>query len=166
MEKVTTVLLDSKSMKRREKDVSGSSSALVMELDVQRQNKSGRKVCHKCGKPNHFRRDCPERRLSRPSTPENSSAAIAMDEDIYVLVCFGMDDMVEAVGDGTCSDGACKSWVIDSSSTFHVCPRRDWFYSLCEVSNSTMTLWRMACFCLLPKLEMYSSGCGMVWFAL
>jgi hypothetical protein len=48
----------------------------------------------------------------------------------------------ESVGDGTDSGsgGVGSSWVLDSGSTFHICPRRDWFDSFQEVSDETMTL--------------------------
>lgn len=66
--------------------------------------------------------------------------AIAVDKDIDVIVCLGVDDVGEEVGDGTYSGGACESWVTDSRSIFHVCSRRDWFYSLHEVFDGTVTL--------------------------
>jgi hypothetical protein len=41
---------------------------------------------------------------------------------------------------GNGSGGASSSWVLDFGSTFHVCPRRDWFDSFREVSDGTVTL--------------------------
>jgi hypothetical protein len=50
--------------------------------------------------------------------------------------------MYESVGDMTGSDngGVGSSSVLDSASTFHVCPRRDLFDSFREVSGGIMTL--------------------------
>jgi gag-polypeptide of LTR copia-type/Zinc knuckle len=58
---VTVVLLDFESLRQRKEDVLGSSSAFVTASDWRRWKRSGRDKCHKCGKPDHFRRDCPER---------------------------------------------------------------------------------------------------------
>jgi gag-polypeptide of LTR copia-type/Zinc knuckle len=70
MSEVTTVLLDFESLRQRKEHVSGSSSALMTTSDWRRRKRSGRGTCHKCGKPSHFRRDCPERQLNRPLTLE------------------------------------------------------------------------------------------------
>jgi gag-polypeptide of LTR copia-type/Zinc knuckle len=142
MSEVTAVLLDSESLRQCEEDVSGSSSVLVTASDWRRRKRSGRGTCHKCGKPDHFRRDCPERRLNRPPTPRASRTAVAIGDDYDVIVCVGEEDVYESVsgGTGSGSGGAGSSWVLDSGSTFHVCPRRDWFDSFREVSGETMTL--------------------------
>jgi gag-polypeptide of LTR copia-type/Zinc knuckle len=70
MSEVTVVLLNFESLRQYEEDVSGYSSALVTASDWRQQKRSGRGTCHKCGKPGHFRQDCPERRMDRPPTPE------------------------------------------------------------------------------------------------
>jgi gag-polypeptide of LTR copia-type len=142
MSEVTTVLLDSESLRQREKDVSGSSSVLVTTSDWRRSKRSSRSTCHKYGKPGHFRRDYPERQLDRPPTFGAGRTAVAIGDDGDVIVCVSEEDVYESVGDGmgSGSGGAGSSWVLDSGSTFHVCPRRDWFDSFREVSGGTVTL--------------------------
>jgi gag-polypeptide of LTR copia-type/Zinc knuckle len=142
MSEVTAVLLDFKSLRQCEEDVSGSSSVLVTTSDWRRRKRSGRGTCHKCGKPGHFRRDCPERRLNRPPTPRAGRTAVAIGDDCDVIVCVDEEDVYESVSDGTgsSSGGAGSSWVLDSGSTFHICTRRDWFDSFREVFGGTMTL--------------------------
>jgi hypothetical protein len=48
----------------------------------------------------------------------------------------------ESVSDGTDSGsgGIGSSWVLDSRSTFYVCPQGDWFDSFREVSGGIVTL--------------------------
>jgi hypothetical protein len=50
--------------------------------------------------------------------------AVAIGDDSDVIICVGEEDVYEFVGDGTDndSDDAGSSWVLDSKSTFHVCP--------------------------------------------
>jgi hypothetical protein len=52
-------------------------------------------------------------------------------EDDDVTVCMGEKDVYESVSGGMCngSNDVGSSWVLDSGSTFHVCPQRDWFDS-------------------------------------
>jgi Zinc knuckle len=61
MSEVTVVLMDFESLRQREEDMLGSSSAFVTASDWRRRNVLGRSTCHKCGKSGHFRRDCPKR---------------------------------------------------------------------------------------------------------
>jgi hypothetical protein len=142
MSEVTAVLFYSESLRRCEEDVSGSSSALVNASDWRRRKRLSRGTCHKCGKPDHFRRDYPERQLDRPPTPRASRTAVVIGDDGDVIVCVGEDDVYESVCDGTDSGSgdAGSSLVLDSGSTFHVCPQRDLFDSFREVSDGTMTL--------------------------
>jgi hypothetical protein len=111
--------------------VSRSSSALVTASDWRRRKRLGRGTCHKYGKPDHFRRVCPERRLDHPPTPGADRMAVTIGDDGDIIVCVGEEDVYKSVGDGTGSGGgdAGSSWVLDSGRTFHVCPRRDWFDS-------------------------------------
>jgi hypothetical protein len=64
----------------------------------------GHGTCHKCGKPCHFRRDSPERRLDRPPTPGAGRTTVAIGDDGDAIVCVGEEDVYESVGDGTSND--------------------------------------------------------------
>jgi hypothetical protein len=57
-------------------------------------------------------------------------------------MCMGDEDMYEFIDDGmySGSSGADSSWVLDFGSTFHICPRKDWFDFFREVSGGTVTL--------------------------
>jgi hypothetical protein len=59
-----------------------------------------------------------------------------------IIMCVSEENVYESVGDVTDngSGGAGSSWVLDYVSTFHVCPRRDWFDSFREVSGGIVTL--------------------------
>jgi hypothetical protein len=122
MSEETVVLLNSESLRQRKEDVSGSSSVLVTASDWQRRKRSGRGTCHKYGKPDQFRRDCPERQLDRPSIPGVGRIVVAIGDDGDVIVCVGEEDVYESVSDGTCSDsGSTDSrWVLNSLSIFYV----------------------------------------------
>jgi gag-polypeptide of LTR copia-type len=89
MLKVTIILLNSKSLRQHEEDVSESSSAIVTALDWRRRKRLGRGTCYKYGKPNHFRQDCPQRRLYCPPTPRADRAAVAIDDDNDVICVYG-----------------------------------------------------------------------------
>jgi Zinc knuckle len=79
--------------------VSGSFSAFVTASDWRRRNVLGHSTCHKCGKPGHFRRDCPKRQLDRRPTPESSRTTVVIGDDGDVIVCVDEEDVYESVGD-------------------------------------------------------------------
>jgi Zinc knuckle len=111
MSKMIVILLDSKSLRQREEDVSRSSSMFVTASDWQRWKRSGSDTYHKCDNPGHFRRDCPERQLDSPPTPASGHTMVALGDDSDVIVCISEEDAYESVSDGTCngSDGTDSS---------------------------------------------------------
>jgi hypothetical protein len=73
--------------------VSGSSSALVNASDWWRRKRLSCGTCHKCGKPDNFRRDYPKRQLDHPPTPRASHTAVAIGNDGDVIMCVGENDV-------------------------------------------------------------------------
>jgi Zinc knuckle len=64
----------------------------------------GLDTCHKCDKPDHFRRDCPERQLDRTPTPRAGRKTIAIGDYSDIIVCMSVEDVYKTVGEEICND--------------------------------------------------------------
>ena len=89
-----------------------------------------KKLCWKCGKPFHFKKNCKSKSVEKRKGPEDNlsiekKSSTKEGGDVYL--------------DSTSTQLESDFWLIDSSSFSHMTPQRDWFYEY-ESSNGNVFL--------------------------
>ena len=88
------------------------------QKDLQR-GKFGKMSVPSCRNKGHWKKDCPLLK-NKDQKYSNANVAYSTDEDSNFAL--------------TSSSFVCHldEWIMDSSCTFHMCPKKEWFYNLDE----------------------------------
>ncbi|WP_156294609.1 C2HC-type zinc finger protein, partial [Serratia oryzae] len=78
-----------------------------------------KRVCWKCGKPGHFKRNCKSKNVERGQGPEDTSftkkkSSTGEGGDVYLAY--------------TSTQSERDFWLIDFGASFHMTPHREWFF--------------------------------------
>ncbi|GKV35094.1 hypothetical protein SLEP1_g43407 [Rubroshorea leprosula] len=84
--------------------------------------------CYECNEMGHFKKNCPK--LKEKKAEKSGDANIASCSDN-----LDDEDCVLSISTNSSSE----EWILDSSCSFHVCPRRDWFETY-KPATSTVVL--------------------------
>lgn len=91
-------------------------------------NKIIKGKCYHCHKPEHYRRDCPERNISQDKVGELGELQVASNgyDSAEVLCVSDLDNY--------------QNWISDSGCSFHMCPNRSWFESFQQENGGRVIL--------------------------
>ena len=89
--------------------------------------------CYNCGKKGHLKRDCWFKKNGEKSSEASSSqGCIANTSDDGEILYSG------ATTNSKGSKQLTDVWIIDSGATWHMTPRRDWFYTYQPISEGSV----------------------------
>lgn len=108
-------------------------------------------LCHRCGKPGHFRSNCPSRHndlRNKLNVTERESGNKEDDDDAfwYVFVCFNSSASEKEVKE--------NQWLVDSGASAHMCARRELFTTLRPVTEENV--------CIANGEKVPIRGCGNI----